>query len=150
MMIHEITVKVGRHKKAKRVGRGMGSGHGKTCGRGHNGAGSRSGASGSIRASREGGQMPLFRRIPKRGFSNAMFKKHFAVINVKSLEERFDTGAEVTPQTLVEKGLIPNTKLGVKLLAYGDVTKKFNVTVAAFSQAASEKITQAGGTIAAG
>lgn len=94
--------------------------------------------------------MPLFRRIPKRGFSNAMFKKHFAVINVKSLEERFDTGAEVTPQTLVEKGLIPNTKLGVKLLAYGDVTKKFNVTVAAFSQAASEKITQAGGTIAAG
>ena len=89
MMIHEITVQVGRHKKAKRLGRGIASGSGKTCGRGHNGAGSRSGWTGSIRASREGGQMPFFRRIPKRGFSNARFMKHFAIVNTKALEARF-------------------------------------------------------------
>lgn len=145
MMIHEITVQVGRHKKAKRLGRGLGSGSGKTCGRGHNGAGSRSGWSGSIRASREGGQMPFFRRIPKRGFSNARFMKHFSIVNTKALEARFDDGAEITPQALVQVGLIPNTKLPVKVLGEGELTKKFNVTVAAFSKTAAEKITQAGG-----
>ncbi len=146
MMIHEITAKVGRHKKAKRLGRGIGSGQGKTCGRGHKGAGSRSGWSGSIRASREGGQMPFFRRIGKRGFSNARFKKHFAIVNVKALEVRFDHGAQVNPASLVEAGLIPNTALPVKVLGQGDLTKKLSVTAAAFSRTAAEKITHAGGS----
>jgi len=82
MMIHQITEQVGRHKKRKRVGRGMGSGRGRTCGRGHNGARSRAGAGGSIRASREGGQLPLFRRFPKRGFSNAQFRKESVIVNI--------------------------------------------------------------------
>ena len=146
MMIHEITAKVGSHKKAKRVGRGIGSGSGKTCGRGHNGAGSRSGWTGSIRASREGGQMPLFRRMAKRGFSNAQFMKHFAVVNLKAIESRFDNGAEVNPEMLVKAGLIKNTKLPVKVLGEGEITKKLSVTAAAFSKAATEKIAKAGGS----
>lgn len=146
MMIHEITEKVGKHKRKKRIGRGPGSGHGKTSGRGHKGAGSRSGATGSIRASREGGQMPLFRRIPKRGFTNAMFRKEFAAINVQVLEARFDDGAEITPETLRKAGLIPNTKTPVKILGEGKLTKKLTVTVAAYSKSASEKITAAGGS----
>jgi large subunit ribosomal protein L15 len=146
MMIHEITAKVGRHKKRKRVGRGIGSGSGKTCGRGHKGAGSRSGWTGSIRASREGGQMPFFRRISKRGFSNAKFMKEFAVVNLKSLEARFDDGAQVNTQSLMAVGLVPNAKLPVKILGQGDVTKKLSVEAAAFSKSAAEKITQAGGT----
>jgi len=145
MMIHEVTEKAGKHKARKRVGRGIGSGHGKTSGRGHKGAGSRSGSGGSIRASREGGQMPLFRRIPKRGFSNARFTKKWYAVNVKALEERFQVGAEVTPETLVKVGLIPNTKLPVKLLGEGDLKKKLNVTVAAYSTGAKAKIEQAGG-----
>lgn len=146
MMIHEVTAKVGRHKKAKRLGRGIGSGRGKTCGRGHKGAGSRSGWSGSIRASREGGQMPFFRRIGKRGFSNARFKKHFSIVNVKALEMRFDEGAQVNPDVLVEAGLISNTTLPVKVLGQGDLTKKLSVTAAAFSRVAADKITSAGGS----
>ena len=146
MMIHDITAKVGRHKKAKRVGRGVGSGCGKTCGRGHKGAGSRSGWTGSIRASREGGQMPLFRRIPKRGFSNALFKQHVAVVNVDALEARFDDGAQVDAQALVAVGLIPHAKLPVKVLGHGNVTKKLRVQVAAFSKTAAEKIVKAGGS----
>jgi len=145
MMIHEITAKVGRHKKAKRLGRGIGSGVGKTCGRGHKGAGSRSGATGSIRASREGGQMPLFRRIPKRGFSNAMFKKHFSVVNLMALEARFDDGAEVNPESLLEVGLISKLAVPVKILGEGELTKKLTVNVAAFSKGAAEKITKIGG-----
>ena len=107
MMIHEVTEKVGSHKKRKRLGRGIGSGHGKTCGRGTKGAGSRSGWGGSIRASREGGQMPFFRRIPKRGFSNARFMKEFLVVNIQALEARFEDGAQVTPADLVAVGPLP-------------------------------------------
>ena len=147
MMIHEITAKVGRHKKAKRLGRGIGSGNGKTCGRGHKGAGSRSGWSGSIRASREGGQMPFFRRIGKRGFSNARFKKHFVIVNLKNLEAQFDDGAEVDVAGLVKVGLASNTRLPLKVLGQGDLTKKLRVTAAAFSQSAVEKITKAGGSV---
>ncbi len=147
MMIHEITPQVGSHKKAKRLGRGIGSGTGKTCGRGHKGAGSRSGWTGSIRASREGGQMPFFRRIAKRGFSNARFKKVFAVINVQALEARFENGDTVDPTQLVRVGLIPDTKLPVKVLGQGQLTKKLTVTAAAFSQAAADKINQAGGSV---
>lgn len=149
MMIHEVTELVGSHKKRKRLGRGIGSGHGKTCGRGTKGAGSRSGWGGSIRASREGGQMPFFRRIPKRGFSNAQFTKLYAVINIKALEARFDDGAEVNADLLVKAGLLPDTKLPVKVLGEGELTKKLNVTAAVFSKTAAEKISKAGGTATA-
>jgi len=146
MMIHEVTVKVGKHKKRKRIGRGIGSGHGKTSGRGTKGAGSRSGWTGSIRASREGGQMPLFRRIPKRGFSNFNFRTEYAVINVRALAARFEDGAEVTPELLVQAGLITTPKTPVNILADGDLPKKLRVTAAKFTTAATEKITKAGGT----
>jgi len=147
MMIHQITAQAGKYKKRKRVGRGPGSGTGKTCGRGHKGAGSRSGATGSIRAGSEGGQMPLFRRWPKRGFSNAAFRKHFAIVNLKAIEARFDDGAEVNAQTLAEVGLIRGLKLPVKILGEGQLTKKLNVTAAKVSEAAKEKIAKAGGTV---
>ena len=147
MMIHEITEKVGAHKKRKRVGRGIGSGHGKTAGRGHKGAGSRSGATGSIRAGREGGQMPLFRRVAKRGFSNANFKTHYAVVNIHAIDSRFEDGAEVNPDMLVKVGLIRDTKLPVKVLGTGETTKKLQVTAASFSSSAQEKITKAGGSV---
>lgn len=147
MMIHEVTELVGSHKKRKRIGRGIASGHGKTSGRGTKGAGSRSGWGGSIRSSREGGQMPFFRRIPKRGFSNVNFAKVYAVVNIKSLEVRFEEGANVCPDQLVKVGLIPDTKLPVKILGEGELTKKLNVTAAIFSAKAAEKIAQAGGTV---
>lgn len=150
MMIHEVCAKVVRNKKRKRVGRGTGSGRGKTCGRGHKGAGSRSGAGGSVRASREGGQTPLFRRIPKRGFSNAPFRKLFAVVNIRGLDARFDDGAEVNPNLLVKVGLIHDTRLPVKILGDGATTKKLLVTAAAFSNAAKEKITHVGGSATVG
>lgn len=146
MMIHEITPQVGGHKKRKRVGRGIGSGHGKTCGRGHKGAGSRSGATGSLRSSREGGQMPFFRRFAKRGFSNVQFATEYAVVNVRALDARFEDGAEVNPDMLVKVGLIRDTSLPVKVLGTGETRKKLQVTAAAFSKGAQEKITQAGGT----
>ena len=146
MMIHELTAKTGKDKKGRRVGRGIGSGRGKTSGRGVKGAGSRSGWSGSIRSSREGGQVPFFRRIPKRGFSNFKFRTTYAVINIKALDARFEDGAEVNPDMLVKVGLIPDTKLPVKVLGEGATTKKLLVTAAAFSKTAQTKITQAGGT----
>ncbi|MCC6579947.1 MAG: 50S ribosomal protein L15 [Phycisphaeraceae bacterium] len=146
MMIHELTATTGRYKNRKRVGRGIGSGHGKTCGRGHKGAGSRSGSGGAIRASREGGQMPFFRRIPKRGFSNALFRKHFSVVNVKVLEERLENGTEVNADILAKFGLIDDASLPLKILGEGTLTKKFSVTAAAYSKLAAEKIVAAGGT----
>ena len=144
MMIHEITVKVGSHKKRKRVGRGPGSGTGKTCGRGHNGAKSRSGS--SRKAGSEGGQMAFFRRIPKRGFTNSKFRIDYSTVNIKALEQRFDDGAEVNPDMLVKAGLIRNTKEPVKILGEGDLSKKLTVTAAKFSEAAQAKIIAAGGT----
>ncbi len=145
MMIHEITIKAGRNKRRKRVGRGIGSGIGKTCGRGHKGAGSRAGV--AIRASREGGQMPLFRRLPKRGFSNARFKQTYAIVNLKALDSRFDDGAEINPDMLQKVGLVRDTRVPVKVLGEGETSKKLMVTAAAFSKSAEEKITKAGGTI---
>ena len=149
MMIHEITPQAGRYRRRKRVGRGIAAGGGKTCGRGHKGARSRAGF--SYRATAEGGQMPLYRRFPKRGFSNAQFRKVFAIVNVRALEARFDDGAEVNPQMLAKVGLIPNTKLPVKILGTGELTKKLDVTAAAFSRGAAEKIAKVGGktTVAA-
>ncbi|MCE9590454.1 MAG: 50S ribosomal protein L15 [Planctomycetes bacterium] len=146
MMIHEITPKAGKNKKSKRLGRGIGSGKGKTSGRGTKGAGSRSGWSGSIRAGREGGQTPWFRRIPKRGFSNFNFRVEYAAINVSDLQGRFNNGDVVDPAALVKAGLISNTRTPVKILASGELSKKLTVKAAAFSKIAQEKITKAGGT----
>ncbi len=146
MMIHEITPKAGKYKNRKRLGRGIGSGHGKTSGRGTKGAGSRSGWSGSIRASREGGQTPFFTRFAKRGFNNANFARRFAVVNLKALDARFNDGAEVNPEMLVKAGLIRDTRLPVKILGTGETTKKLAVSAAAFTASAKEKIEKAGGT----
>lgn len=145
MMIHEVTVKVGAHKKRKRVGRGPGSGLGKTCGRGHKGAGSRAGY--SKKAGHEGGQMAFFRRIPKRGFTNSQFRTDYAIVNIKALDARFDDGAEVNPDMLVKAGLIRNSSEPVKVLGEGELTKKLTVTAAKFSESAKSKITAAGGTV---
>lgn len=145
MMIHEITEKVGAHKKRKRIGRGPGSGYGKTSGRGHKGASSRSGA--KIRAGSEGGQMPFFRRFAKRGFSNANFTTRYATINLRLLESRFDDGDQITPETLSQKGLLKNTSLPVKILGDGEVTKKFSIQVSAATKSAIEKVSAAGGNV---
>ena len=144
MMIHEITEKAGAHKRRKRIGRGPGSGKGKTAARGHKGSGSRSGY--SQKPAYEGGQMPLFRRVPKRGFSNFHFRREFAVINLRALESRFDEGDEVSAATLYSKGLVPSEQAKVKVLGEGEITKKLTVSAAAFSKSAQDKIAQAGGT----
>lgn len=145
MMIHEITEQVGRYKARKRIGRGHGSGLGKTAGRGHKGAGSRAGY--RRRAYFEGGQMPFARRIPKRGFSNAAFRRPFHIVNVKVLEERFEDGAELDAQVLADAGLIRDTKLPLKVLGEGELTKKFDITAARFSASARTKIEAVGGTV---
>ena len=143
MNITDITRLAGPHKRRKRVGRGRGSGRGKTCGRGHKGYGARSGS--RIRGLQEGGQMPTFRRIPKRGFSNVRFETRYAIVNVGDLEERFEAGVHVTPQVLREAGLIRNTRDPIKILGDGALTKKLVVDAAKFSKSAEEKIKSAGG-----
>lgn len=147
MMIHEITEKVGKHKKRKRVGRGHGSGHGKTSGRGHKGAKSRSGWSGSVHPLYEGGGTPYFRRIPKRGFTNANFRADFFIVNVQTINDRFENGEEVSPATLVSRGLTSDTRTPVKILGAGELTKKVTVKAHKFSVTAREKIEKAGGKI---
>lgn len=144
MMIHEVTAKVGKHKARKRIGRGPGSGSGKTAGRGHKGAGSRAGH--STRFGHEGGQMPLIRRWPKRGFTNADFRKHYWTVNLKAIDSRFEDGAEVNADMLVRVGLIRDTKLPVKILGHGELTKKLSISASAFSKQAEEKIKKAGGS----
>ena len=131
-----------RYKKRKRVGRGNGSGSGKTCGKGQRGAKSRSGE--TIAATYQGGQMPLFRRIPKRGFNNRRFQKRPAAINVGDLAA-WPGEEEVNPESLLKAGLVRDISNGVKILARGDVTKPLNVKANAFSGKAREKILAAGG-----
>ena len=143
MLIHEITSRVGKHKRRRRVGRGTGTGHGKTCGRGHKGAGSRAGST-SVTLS-EGGQMPLFRRLPKKGFNNYQFAKRCEIVNISQLE-RFEDGAVVDLEQLSKVGLINSTKSRIKILAKGDLTKKLQVTAHKFSKAAEHKIVASGGT----
>ena len=126
----------------KRIGRGHGSGQGAQAGRGHKGAQSRSGF--KFKRGFEGGQMPLHRRIPKRGFHN-LFRTEYAVVNLDTLAERFDAGTVVTPELLHERGLIGNTRQPVKVLARGDVAKKLTVRAHKFSGKAAEKIAAAGG-----
>jgi len=141
MNLHELSPAEGAAKKSKRVGRGHGSGWGKTAGKGHKGQKARSG--GSIRPGFEGGQMPLQRRIPKRGFNNIFAKKIIAV-NVAALEV-FEDGTEVTAQTLVEKGIVKKACDGIKILGNGSLTKKLTVKVNGFSESAKQKIEAAGG-----
>lgn len=144
MMIHEITKSAGKHLRRQRVGRGRGSGCGKTSGRGHKGAASRSGF--THRIGYEGGQMPLTRRMPKRGFSNTQFRKLFHVVNVRHLEQHCTDGQPVTAQSLAEAGVIRDASLPLKVLGDGDLTRKLDVTAARFSESARKKIEAAGGT----
>ncbi|MBN1489591.1 MAG: 50S ribosomal protein L15 [Phycisphaerae bacterium] len=144
MDIAAVTKLAGRNKRRKRVGRGTGSGHGKTCGRGHKGCGARAG--GGTRPLTEGGQMPLFRRLPKRGFNNANFRTDVSVVNVGQLSERFDDGAHVTKVLLKQAGLIRDAGSVVKVLGDGELGKKLNVEADRFSKSAQEKIVAAGGT----
>ena len=133
------------HEKRNRVGRGIGSGNGKTCGRGHKGAGSRSGY--KRRPAFEGGQMPLFRRMPKRGFSNAAFRTEFHIVNVGAIQERFKDGDTVDATSLAASGLIRDTHLPVKVLGQGELSIKVDVTANRFSGSAREKIEKSGGSV---
>ena len=144
MLNHEITSIAGKHTRRRRVGRGTGSGYGKTCGRGHKGGGSRAGST-SI-SLYEGGQMPLFRRLPKRGFNNYKFAKRCEIVNVCQLE-RFEDGATVGVEQLSGAGLIGNIKSKVKILGKGDLTKKLQVTAHKFSKNAEQKIAASGGIV---
>lgn len=140
----QITAVAGKYKSRKRVGRGTGSRRGKTCGRGHNGALSRSGS--SLRLLNEGGQMPLFRRLPKRGFSNYNFATRYEIVNVSQLE-RFDDGIAIGAEQLSDAGLIDSLKSKVKILGNGELTKKLDVAAHKFSKSAEQKIVASGGTV---
>ena len=142
MKLHTIKPNEGAIKARKRVGRGPGSGMGKTSTRGENGQNSRSG--GGVRLGFEGGQTPLFRRIPKRGFSNAKFKTVYAVINLSDLN-KFEDGAEVTPEILKDMGLVKSQLDGIKVLGNGTLEKKLSVKAHKFSSAAKEQIEKLGG-----
>ena len=141
MKLHELSPAPGSVKDVKRKGRGAGSGNGKTAGKGHKGQNARSG--GGVRPGFEGGQMPLQRRIPKRGFNN-IFAKKYAAINVSALE-RFEDGATVDEKAIIEAGILKKPLDGIKSLGNGDLTKKLTVSVAAFSASAKQKIEAAGG-----
>ncbi|MCQ2451775.1 MAG: 50S ribosomal protein L15 [Oscillospiraceae bacterium] len=141
MYIHELTPAEGSTHVAKRKGRGHGTGNGKTAGRGHKGQKARSG--GGVRVGFEGGQMPLARRVPKRGFNN-IFAKPLDAINVSMLD-RFEDGAEVGVEELIAAGIISDCKYGVKILGNGEITKKLTVKAAAFSDSAKAKIEAVGG-----
>ena len=131
----------GSRKKRKRIGRGIGSGFGKTSGRGHDGQNARSG--GGVRLGFEGGQIPLFQRLPKRGFTN-INRKDYAIVNLDTLN-RFDEGTEVTPELLIESGIVSNAKSGIKILGNGTLEKKITVKAHKFSASAKEAIEKAGG-----
>ncbi|OHB57144.1 MAG: 50S ribosomal protein L15 [Planctomycetes bacterium RBG_13_44_8b] len=142
MLSHEITKIAGAKKQRKRLGKGSGSGHGKTSGKGHKGSLSRAGAGGKL--GYEGGQMPLFRRLPKRGFSNYRFVRRYEIINVSQLD-RFEDGSDVDIKSLFSAGLVDSTSSKVKVLGDGELTKKLNVSVHKFSKAAQDKILSCGG-----
>ncbi len=144
MQVHDVTAKGNPYRPKKRVGRGVGSGTGKTAGRGHKGQRSRSGD--NTRIGFEGGQMPLYRRIPKRGFTNARFKKTYTVVNVAQLDA-FEDGDEVTLATVLEKGLTRRSGKQLKVLGHGELTHKLTVQAHAFSGSAREKIETAGGSV---
>lgn len=142
MKLHNLAPAAGSTKERKRIGRGPASGQGKTAGKGHKGQKARAGR--GMRAGFEGGQMPLQRRIPKRGFNN-IFATEMAITNVATLEKVFENGDTVTVDALLEKGIIKKKLDGVKILGQGDITKKLTVQVNAFSDSAKAKIEAAGG-----
>ena len=142
MKLHELHPAEGSTTAAKRLGRGVGSGLGKTAGKGHKGAKARSG--GGKRPGFEGGQMPLYRRVPKKGFTN-IFGTDYETINVEALEV-FENDTVVTEELLIEAGIIHNSKDGLKVLGNGDLTKKLTVKAAKFTASAKEKIEAVGGT----
>jgi large subunit ribosomal protein L15 len=141
MKLHELEKNIGATRGKKRVGRGPGSGLGKTSGKGQKGQKARSG--GNINPVFEGGQVPLYRRLPKRGFSNHMFKKEYAVINVEDLN-RFKDGTVVTPALLKEEGIIKKQLNGIKVLGTGKLEKKLTINAHKFSDSALEKIKESG------
>ncbi|MBQ8698209.1 MAG: 50S ribosomal protein L15 [Schwartzia sp.] len=143
MKLHELSPAPGSKKNRTRRGRGLGSGLGKTSGRGQKGQNSRSG--GGVRTGFEGGQMPLYRRLPKRGFKN-IFAKEYAEVNVSSLN-RFEDGAVVDPVALIEKGILKNVLDGVRILGDGELTKKLTVKANGFTKTAENKIKAAGGEV---
>lgn len=143
MKLHELKPVAGSKTKRKRLGRGMASGHGKTSGKGHKGQNARAGK--GTRVGFEGGQTPLFQRLPKRGFTN-INRKEYAIVNLDTLNQ-FDENTEVTPELLIETGVIKNVKSGVKVLAKGTLDKKLTVKANKFSTAAKESIEAAGGKI---
>ena len=144
MNLSDVHRGIAKHKKPKRVGRGVGSGHGKTCGKGHKGQRSRAGA--SRKPTFQGGAMPLVRRVPKRGFHNK-FADTIAIVNVADLEKAFDDGQQVTPETLQCKSLAKGRYDQLKILGNGDLTKKLTVSAHRFSESASAKIEKAGGQV---
>ncbi len=144
MRLNELKPAEGARRNRKRVGRGPGSGHGKTACKGHKGQKSRSG--GGVPPWFEGGQMPLQRRVPKRGFNNMRFRKRYSVVNVSALD-RFDENSEVTPETLKEKGLIKKVLDGVKILGDGEISKPLKVKVHKISESARKKIEAAQGQV---
>jgi large subunit ribosomal protein L15 len=144
LKLHELHPAEGSRSKPVRKGRGTGSGLGKTAGRGHKGQKARAG--GGKGPYFEGGQTPLQRRMPKRGFTN-IFKKEYVEINLAQLEKRFEQGAVITPETLVESGLVKNVRDGIRVLGNGDLTKALTVKAQGFSKSAVDKITAAGGQV---
>ena len=140
MMIHEITAQAGAHKKRMRVGRGESSGHGKTCGRGTKGSGARAG--GAIKVGSEGGNLPLYRRLPKRGFTN-IFKKEYSIVNIGRLAEL--EGDTFDIDTLKKLGVVKKLQDGIKILGEGEITRPITVTAHIFSATAKQKIEAAGG-----
>ena len=143
MKLHELSPNPGSTQTRKRVGRGAGSGLGKTSGKGHKGQNARSG--GGVRVGFEGGQLPLFRRLSKRGFNNYEFRTVYATVNVGDLD-RFEDGTTVTPELLIETGLVKKELDGIKVLGNGELTKKLTVKADKFSSTAKEKIENVGGT----
>jgi len=145
MNLTNLKPRPGSRHRTKRLGNGESSGKGKTCGKGHKGQKARSG--GSIRLGFEGGQMPLIRRVPKRGFNNAVFHTNYAVVNLNSLNEAFDNGATVDEAALLEAGLIREPYDGVKILGNGELTKKLSITADKASASAQAAIEKAGGSL---
>ena len=145
MRLHDLKPNAGAKHRRKRLGSGESSGHGKTSGKGHKGQKARSG--GTIRPGFEGGQMPLHRRLPKRGFNNAAFKTVYGIVNLDDLESRFDDGAAINEKLLRGAGLVRGSLGGVKILGRGEISKKFHLEVDSISASARKKIEQAGGSI---
>jgi large subunit ribosomal protein L15 len=145
MRLHDLKPNAGAKHRRKRLGSGESSGHGKTSGKGHKGQKARSG--GTIRPGFEGGQMPLHRRLPKRGFNNAAFKTVYGIVNLDDLEKRFEDGAAINEKLLRGTGLVRGSLSGIKILGRGEISKKFHLEVDSISASAKKKIEQAGGSI---